>query len=320
MVAASALDAVAPPMASLSCKEIDYSDEMGSAPDPERATPGPSVGLDFREMYRIIREVASVDSGADGYAAVTPDAGPTARGSTTSGGRQFGLGFGLVLFTQASGHLGSVLRLMQARDPSTFTDVFGPDADALIATTTAPTEGARLQPVGGVPLSDATWVDRFRRAGTVPVFQAAQNEEAIEAQFRPMLDVAFGLGFCTDRALAMVYDRVVTRGLGTGLRWIVETAGPLRTGAQRQHALDVLGFDDLSDFQGVVGWTPQDGVFGPETHAALVGALRRQGDVPTPDPVALCATLIAAAEGPARARLTRLRDSTAFTDAVYRSV
>jgi hypothetical protein len=306
--------------ANLALKEADYSDEIGSEPESEDApaatTPRP---LDNQQIYRIVREVAVADSGDDLYAAVSADREFTTPDQPAYQKRHFGLGFGLVLFTQHSGHLGGVLRLMQQRDPEQFTAIFAPNVDTLLATTNADTAEQRLQPVGGEPLWGPTWVERFKRAGAVPAFQAAQNEQAIEGLFRPMLSVAFALGFTTDRALAMVYDRVVCRGLGGGLRWVVRAAGPLRTSAQREQAIALLGFDDVGEFQTVVGWTPQDGEFGPETHAALVGALRRQGLVPLPGPHELMARLLAAATGPARRRLVRLRDSANFTDTAFAS-
>ena len=173
-----------------------------------------------------------------------------------------------------------------------------------------------LTPVGGEELWQPGWVERFRRAGEVPAFQAAQNEEAIEGQFRPMLRIAFGLGLTTDRALAMAYDRVVTRGLGGGLRWVVGAASVLRTAAQRAGALRLLGMSDLLAFQAGAG-LPQDGRFGPETHAALVGALRDRDLVPLPSVAELMARLVAAADGPVHWRLTRLRDSTELRDETF---
>jgi len=79
----------------------------------------------------------------------------------------------------------------------------------------------------------------------------------------------------------------------------------------------MLGFDDLTQFQNAVGWTPQNGVFGPETHAALVGALRRQGEATLPTHYQLLCSLLYAAGGPAKQRLVRLRDSTTLGDVVY---
>jgi hypothetical protein len=115
----------------------------------------------------------------------------------------------------------------------------------------------------------------------------------------------------------MVYDRVVARGVGGGLRWAVEAAGPLRTAAQRAGALALLGAPDLASFQASAGLARRDGRFGPETHAALAAALRRQGKVPVPSATELSALLVAAAAGNARERLVRLRDSEAFSDTPY---
>jgi hypothetical protein len=303
----------------LSLKEADYADEIGDEPDPEwpSAEPAPAGVLDNRAIYRIVREVAVADSGDALYSATAADPEYATAGQPAYQRRHFGLGFGLVLFTQVSGHLGTVLGLMKQRDSTAFADVFGPQADALLATTSAATAAERLQPVGSEPLWGPGWVERFRRAGAVPAFQAAQNEQAIEGMFRPMLNVAFGLGLMTDRGLAMAFDRVVVRGLGGGLRWLVQAAGVLRSGAQREQALALLDIDDVAHFQMVMGWTPRDGRFGPETHAALMGALRRQGATPLPTPDQQVWQLAALATGRARSRLVRLRDSTAFTDVVY---
>ena len=299
-------------------KEADYAEEIGEAADPEReGEPQAAVALSNEEIYRIVREVAVADSGDNLYSATSTDRDYGAASSETPQGRRFGLCFGLVLFTQESGRLGSVLRLMRRRDPEAFDLIFGPDAEALVAVTTAATSAERLQPVNGEPLSNDAWVGRFRRAGEVPSFQAAQNEEIIEGQFRPMLKLAAGLGLVTDRGLAMVYDRVVTRGFGGGLRFVMHAAGPLRTARQRAHALRALGFENLSQFQTSAGLTPASGVFDPKTHAALVGALRRQGDVALPSADELARRLYAASSGAARRRLRRLLDSPAFTDVTY---
>jgi hypothetical protein len=125
----------------------------------------------------------------------------------------------------------------------------------------------------------------------------------------------------TDRALAMAYDRVATQGLGAGVRWVAQAAGPLRTAAQRSHALRMLGFDDLSQFQAspagqAMGLKP-DGRFTHATHAALVGDLRRQGAATLPLPDEMAWRLYAAAVGTAKRRLRRLLDSSRFTDVVY---
>jgi hypothetical protein len=296
-------------------KEPDYEEEVGDAEDTAREpAPAAQAALTNEELYRIIREVAVADSGEETYSAVSTD---DDYGSAPGAGRQFGLAFGLVLFTQQSGRLGSVLRLMRRRDPETFNAIFGSDAEALLATTGARTPAERLQPVGGQPLWSDAWVSRFRRAGEVAAFQAAQNEEAIEGQFRPALRLATELGFTTDRGLAMVYDRVVVKGQGAGVRWVVREAGPLRTAAQRQHALSMLGFSDLGQFQATTNWVQPHGRFTPETHAALAGALRRGGSATLPSEDDMQWRLVRAATGAARFRLRRLLDSASFNDRAY---
>ncbi len=292
----------------LSIKEADYSEEIGEAAEPEQdvMAAGERAALTNEEIYRIIREVALVDSGDALYSAVS-----------TNQSNQFGLAFGLVLFTQHSGRLGRVLQLMQRRDAAIFAEIFGPEAEALLTVTNAATPAARLQPVGGEPLWSAAWIEKFRRAGEVQAFQAAQNEEAIEGLFRPLLKTAGRLGLSSDRGLAMAFDRVVTRGLGGGLRWLVQAAGVLRTAAQRQHALQMLGYENLAQFQATAGDLPQSGIFGPETHAALIAALRQQGAATLPSPEELVCRLVAVAQGAAKKRLMRLRDSGNLMDVVY---
>jgi hypothetical protein len=203
---------------------------------------------------------------------------------------------------------------MRSRAEAAFLDVFGPGADELVAVTGAATPAGRLAPVQQRFLWQEPWLTRFRRAGEVTAFQAAQNEEAIEHQFRPMARPALALGLSTERALAVAYDAAATRGVGGGIRWLVEAAGPLRTEQQRTSALRSLGFADLPSFQQSVGWLPADGIFGPETHAALVGALRQQGDAPLPTAMELVASLVEAAEGEAHERLELLEESEVLTD------
>jgi hypothetical protein len=299
-----------PDPALVALKEADYAEAIGDAEDPPRKRLEPAAEvLDTQTIYRIVREVALADSGEALYSAVAADSEYETPGHSAYHARHFGLGYGLVLFTQESGRLGSVLRLMRQRDQNAFAEIFGPPADALLAVTTAPTPEERLAPVGGEPLWSMAWIERFRRAGELATFQAAQNEEAIEGQFRPMLRIALDLGLTSECALAMAYDRVVTRGLGAGLRWVVGAAGVLQTAGQRAAALRLLGMSDLIVFQRSTAHLPQDGQFGPATHAALVRALREQDLVPLPTPTELSARLVQAAKGSARQRLERLRDS-----------
>ena len=197
-----ALDAEPP----LWAKEPDYADE----PVPQPAVAPPA--LDNDAIYRIVRAVALSHSGTRLYAAEEHDSA-------------LGLLYGLALFPQASPHLGSALRLMRDRDGDTFRSVFGPASEELLGVTGAPEVAARLAPVAGEPLDRESWRARFRAAGVVPAFCAAQNEVAIEHQFRPMLATALALGLTTERALALGYDAVVARGVGGGVRWLTGVLG-----------------------------------------------------------------------------------------------
>ena len=305
--------------ASPSLKDAEYAVEVGDAPDPERESfdYANSVPLTNQRMYEIIRQVSAGHSGDALYAAISPDREFTTPGHRAYQKRHFGLGFGILLFTQESGQLGAVLQLMHDRDPERFASIFGKDSDALLSVTSAETPEARLQPVGGESLSGPTWIARFQAAGAYPVFQAAENEQAIEGIFRPLLHVAEGFGLLTDRLLGMALDIAVGRGVGGAIRWLAHHIGPFETPGQREHAIASLGVDNLENFQAEVGWTPQDGQFGPETHAALAGALRRLDIIPMPRGSDLACRMVARAEGALKQRLLRLRDSTSFTDQAY---
>ena len=278
-----------------------WSDERGGESFRLDEPEPPARLLDNQTIYRIVRAVAVPLSGEALYTAVAADG-------------QLGLLYGLVLFPQASKHLGSVLRLMRARAEAAFVDTFGTASDELLAVTGAATAAGRLAAVEGQFLWHEPWPSRFRHAGEIPAFQAAQNEEAIEGQFNPTVLQSLALGLTTERALSVGYDAVATRGVGGGLRWLVDTTSPLRTERHRATALRTLGFADLAAFQSSVTWLRADGVFGPDTHAALVEALRRQGDIPMPTANELVSTLVDAAEGAQRERLEQLMQSELVTD------
>jgi hypothetical protein len=114
----------------------------------------------------------------------------------------------------------------------------------------------------------------------------------------------------------MAFDRIVTRGVGAGLSWLTQAAGPLRTAAQRAFAIAELGFRDLVQFKVSVGLS-SNGNFTPQTHAALVGELRQQGRAIVPTPEDLIARMIAASVGPVRQRLIGLRDSDQLQDTAF---
>src|SRR5262249_32735725 len=139
--------------APLDFKEPSYSDEISLAdlPVEEAASLAPPP-LEIPAILQMIREAAKADSGEAPYTSVETRQ------------PEHGLAFGLVLFTQASGRLGSMLGMMQARDPQAFVTTFGPNAEELLKVTTAATVEQRLAAVGGEALTSDSWVARFRAA------------------------------------------------------------------------------------------------------------------------------------------------------------
>ncbi len=204
-------------------------------PAPPAEATAPPVPLDNQEMYRSIRAVAAGISGDALYEWVD--------GSQP---QQHGLRAGLVGFGQANGDLGRLLEIMRRRDPSLFAVVMGSASDALLRVATAPTRDERLQPVDGRPLWHAEWQEKFRQAGQQETFQAAQNEAAIEHQFRPMLAAARELALRSDRGLALLYDRVAVLGLQVGVEWIRQRLAPpdgVTEAARLQALLEAAGPD-----------------------------------------------------------------------------
>jgi hypothetical protein len=221
--------------------------------------------------------------------------------------------------------------MMRDRDATTFGQTFGDQANALIEVTTAAGppaaespdgRSARTQPVDGADLWDEPWISRFRQAGQVTAFQAAQNELAATAYLDPMVGFAGDMGLDTDRALAMTLDRSVQMGVAGALHWITAAVGPISTPALRQQALAALDFDNLGAFQ--LAWRLQpDNLWGPLTHAGLVGALRQLGSaspipLPTLDQMLDAVVRRADADGAFWAgRVKRLRTADGFTDRPY---
>ena len=168
-----------------------------------------AVALDNQEIYRIIRAVGAGISGNSVYEHVD-----------TSTAATDGLRFGIVGFRQSTGELGKLLQIMQRRDPSLLSVIVGSDTAELVQVTTSADRETRLQVVGSQPLWHEKWQEIFKHLGAQPAFQAAQNEAAIELQFRPMLSTARELNLVTDQGLALLYDRVVAMGLDQGSTWI----------------------------------------------------------------------------------------------------
>ncbi len=307
--------------------------QTAAAPAPVVSAP-PPLALAIDDKRAIIEKVAGSESGTDRYGAINADGEYKGRFGPNHSAyhhHHIGLSYGLIQFTQESGNLGRLLVLMRDRDEATFGQIFGEHAAELIQVTTA--EGppssdspdgrsARTQPVGGVDLWEEPWIGRFRQAGQVTAFQAAQNELAASAFVDPVLRFAGDLGLDTDRALTMVVDRAVQMGVQGAQHWVIAAVGPISTTALRQQALSAVGVADIASFQAAFGLDP-DNLWGPVSHAALVGALRQLGSaspIPLPTVDQMLDAMVRRAEGDNAfwaGRVKRLRTAAGFTDQAY---
>ncbi|HZX96408.1 MAG TPA: hypothetical protein VFE90_17940 [Myxococcales bacterium] len=271
----------------------DYSAEDLPA-EGEQPSEAISIAANAAERLQLIEVVAALESGPEGYSAVNPDGEYNDPGSPQYGRVHVGLSWGFVQFAQRYGALGQVLQACRRRDERKgshfFDDVFGAEsAEELLRVTNAPTEEQRLAPVGGLPLWDPAWVEKFRQAGRITIFQEAQREVADQLFLLPNLQLAGWLGLDTQRALAMLFDRCVQMGPGGGPSWILKVAGPIKSKPQRDAALAKLGLASLSEFKKSVG-LPEDEQWGPAVHAALVSRMRPLGHE-SPVPVPSCAEI-----------------------------
>jgi hypothetical protein len=274
--------------------------------------------LTVADKYKIVLPVATLIAGPDPYSAVNPDSEYEEPGHAAYQRLHHGLHWGLAQFTQRSGALGRVLLACQRRDAEQLRAIFGPATDELVRVTTAATPEERLQPVDGTLLWQEPWLERFRKAGAVTAFRAAQNEVAIEGYLDRNLPFAASLGFNTDRALGMLFDRVVNMGSRAGRRWVVNAVSPIVTAADRQAALDALGFPNLQAFQQQVPGLHATGEWGVKTQAALIGALRALGaasPIAIPMLPEMLDRMVAAAHGLRfEAQITELRHTADLSD------
>ena len=311
----------------LSGKDPDYrEDEVTEEPLPEtaqglQAVPTAPARLGIPEKFTLVQVVARAESGRDAYSAINADTEYNDPSHRAYHRYHIGLSWGLIQFTQRGGALGRVLAACERRDPALFQRAFGEHAPELLRVTNAATEEARVAPVGGRLLWEPYWTDLFRAAGALGPFQAAQNEVAITDYLDVNLPLAGRLGFVTDRALAMLYDRCVNMGNGGGKAWVVRHAGPVRTQGQLTSCLRALGHADLGAFQASVPGLHMDGQWGPDTHAAMTQALRALGPgspVAVPTLPEMLDRLVAAAVGTRfHHRLRTLRDTPDLRDLTY---
>ena len=314
-----------------------YSDEAGSehlpvgvAPAALSVEPLAVVALDIPEKVRVLRVIAQAESGADGYAAINADTEYNDPRHPAYHKYHIGLSWGFIQFTQRSGELGKVLRAIKAREdapgsaipePQRFAALFGPSWQELLRVTTAGDEESRVQAVGGANLWEPAWTARFRAAGAVPHVRAAQNEIAIHDFLDPAVRLARWLGLNTARGIAMLVDRFIHMGAGGGLRWVMQTVGPVRNQGDLEAALRAVGAADVRAFQRTQAPDlAADGQWGPRTHAALTGALRALGSgspLPVASPPDMLRRLCEAARGTRfETRVRRLYENrTEFDDA-----
>ena len=177
-----------------------------------------------------------------------------------------GLCFGIVRFCQSDGSLGRYLELCHAADPDSFAAVFGPgeglqDASSgeLLETLTANTREARMAPIGGKVLWHSTWVTRFKRAAQHKAFRNMQFRAAAELLLLPSLDLAKSHGLNTERALALLLERVLSAGHDSAERLLdrlPQGSLPQRlqalaelatTGSSTNHAAEILNATALGD-------------------------------------------------------------------------
>lgn len=261
-------DAAPPGDATVADHHPDFDDD----PDP-RWTEGAPVTplgdevapLDDAAQLGLVRWTAEFESGRT-YDAVNPNRDGQ------------GLSWGIVQFSQRSGSLGRLLATCREAARERFDAlVGGPDiADELLTVVTAATPDGRLAPVRGNPLWSPSWGAIFQQLGAAPEVVRCQNVAAVQFFLKPNLRFARWMGFDTDRALALLYDRCVHMGNGGGTSWVASTAFPLAA-AERAAALKALGHDSVEAFQR--SRAPRltvDGRWGPRSHAALLDEARRR--------------------------------------------
>lgn len=306
--------------ASAQAVDDDYAD--GYAAGAAEAARQP---FDIAACKAILARIMPFESGSEGFARVNADGEFAGRfGASHPAHQRFHLGltFGGFPFVQEHGTLGQLLVLMRERDRATFDTTF-PDADALVAVTTA-ADGPRswqskdgfsqrLRPVGGQRLWQEPWLERFRRAGQHPPFQAAQNELAASLWVQPVVGICRQIGLDSEQGLAMAIDRAVQMGVEGALAWVLECATPVETPAMKQAALAKLGAADLQSFQAAKK-LPPTGVWDVATHAALIAAMRASPAAASPvlGRDEIVAAMLRHAQGtPWAARIQRIRDASA---------
>ena len=198
---------------------------------------------------------------------------------------------------------------LRTSDAASFDRIFGAAARELLDVTTAESEGARMRPVGGTPLTDESWRRRFGEAGQHDGFVTAQRLYARQRMLEPLLPIARDLGLASTRGLATLACILVGKGLEGGMRWILAGISPVTTPAQLGLALQALRHPNVAAFQSAEGLR-SSGELDVATQARLVKKLRElgaQSSVPVLTPGQMVQTLVRQAAGePFQAKLESL--------------
>jgi len=299
-------------------QDLHDADYAGSAdPRPVEFLPTAAaigVPLSNEHAFRIAGAVAPAWSGAERWAAISLDREFSTAQHPAAGSRHFGLGFGLLLFTQESGLLGEVLRLFQQRDPVAFADAFGPEASTLLTTLTAATAAQRLAPVAGSLLWQGDWPSRFRAAAATPPCIFAQNEVAVESVVRPAALTGFQIGLDTDRGLAMATDLVVASGVGGGLRALLGLAAPFTSTTELDEPLQSIGLPDIPALQALAD-VPRTNVWDAATVTALI-TRRRAAGMDRATSAEIQGRMVSRSTGAKRRRLVALQANSDLDDRV----
>jgi hypothetical protein len=293
--------------------DADYA--RSADPRPVEFLPAPAaIGapLSNEQAFRIASAVSLAWSGADRWSAISLDREFSTGQHPAAGTRHFGLGFGLLLFTQESGLLGEVLRLFQQRDPQAFAEAFGPEASTLLTTLTGATAAERLAPVAGSLLWQGEWPDRFRAAAGTPQCIFAQNEVAVESVVRPAALTGPQIGLDTDRGLAMATDLVVAAGVGGGLRALLGLAAPFTATIEVDEGLQSIGLPDIPALQTLADM-PRTNVWDAATVTALI-ARRRAAGLDRATSAEIQGRIVSRSTGAQRRRLRGLQASPDLDD------
>lgn len=135
-----------------------------------------------------------------------------------------GVSWGILQWTQKSGHLGRVLDACRATNPVEFDRIVGGTAIAQELIRVCKQGGNPNVTVNGRLLWDPAWVKVFDALGRVTAFGEVQAWYAANgAHMKAAAQVCVLLGLESERGLALAFDRATQQGEG----WVVKAAKEL---------------------------------------------------------------------------------------------